>query len=387
MNNSSLTSAEKTHIGIFGKRNVGKSSLMNRLTGQDTSTVSSVSGTTTDAVRKAMELPPIGQVVLIDTPGFDDNGDLGERRVKNTLKTITECDVALLALDPFSGIGECENELISLFKKKGVPHISFYTKADLKKMPYALCVSAQTDEGIDDLISELAKFKKEGKRQIIGDLLEKGDTVILVTPIDSAAPSGRLILPQVQTLRDVLDAKCNALVVLPEEYENALASLKTTPKFVITDSQVFGEIERATPKEISLTSFSVLMARLKGTLSYALKGAERISSLNDNDTVLIAEACTHKKQCCDIGTVRLPAWLSEYTKKNLNFSFTSGKDFPDDLSPFKLIIQCGGCMITEREVKARYLLAEEFGVPITNYGTAIAQINGILKRISAPFVE
>ncbi len=388
MSLNSVPSSERPHIGFFGRRNAGKSSLINKIANQSVSVVSPVAGTTTDIVRKAMELLPIGPVVLIDTPGFDDEGELGLLRIEKTLAAISECDVAVLVLDPEKGMGETEKKLIELFTEKKLPYFNVFSKCDLKKIS-APSLSSVTGEGIENLlggISYLLSSEKE-ERRIIGDLLSPGDTVILVTPIDSASPKGRLILPQVQTLRDILDAEARALVVTEKEYPSALSSLTSPPKMVVTDSRVFKEIDEKTPTSVPLTGFSVLMARYKGTLRPSLSGAKKLSSLKDGDLVLIAEACTHKKQCGDIGTVKLPGMLSAFTQKKLRFSFTSGKDFPENLSPYSLIIQCGGCMITEREAQNRYASAESAGIPITNYGTAIAEMNGILKRACAPFSE
>ncbi len=388
MSMTSVPSGERVHIGVFGRRNAGKSSIVNKITGQSVSLVSDVPGTTTDAVRKAMEILPIGPVVITDTPGFDDSGTLGKMRVDATRSVIKECDAALLVIDPEKGEGETENALIKLFDEKGISYIKVYSKSDIKKGP-GLFVSSETGEGIPELLDALSKIvkEKENSRRIIGDLLSPGDTVILVTPIDSAAPRGRLILPQVETLRDVLDSGAMALVVKETEYEKALSELSSPPKMVITDSQVFGFVNKLTPPSVPLTGFSVLMARYKGILSSALAGAAKLSSLSDGDIILISESCTHKKQCDDIGTVKLPAWIKKYSGKDVSFEFSSGKGFPSDLSPYSLIVQCGGCMITEREVKERYALAEHAGVPITNYGTAIAKMNGILPRIASLFVE
>lgn len=388
MSLNDVPSGERVHIGLFGRRNAGKSSLINAITGQSVSVVSDVPGTTTDAVRKSMEILPLGPVVLIDTPGFDDEGALGDMRVERTRLALKECDAALLVVDPENGMGDTENELIRLFDENHTPYITVYSKSDTKKTD-GLCVSALTGDGIKLLLDKLSYIceNSENKRRIIGDLLSPGDSVILVTPIDSAAPKGRLILPQVETLRDVLDAGAFATVVQETEYKDALKALKNPPKIVVTDSQAFEKISSETPEDIPLTGFSVLMARYKGILSHALKGACAIDALNDGDKVLIAEACTHKRQCQDIGTVKMPAWLSAYTKKKLSFDFSSGKSFPGELSEYSLIIQCGGCMITEREVKARYIAAESASVPITNYGTAIAHIHGILNRAVAPLLD
>lgn len=388
MSLNSAPSSERVHIGFFGNRNAGKSSLINKITNQSVSVVSPVAGTTTDLVRKAMELLPIGPVVLIDTPGFDDEGELGLLRVEKTRAAITECDAAVLVIDPEASDTEANDALIRLFNEKKIPYISVFSKSDIKKAD-GFCVSGVTGEGLDRLLSALSEAvrTKESPHRIIGDLLSPCDKVVLVTPIDESAPKGRLILPQVQTLRDILDSGAAALVVREHEYASALSALAEPPKMVITDSQVFKKINAETPASIPLTSFSVLMARYKGTLDKAVFGANKLDLLSDGDKILIAEACTHQKQCGDIGSVKLPAWISDYTKKHLEFSFATGKEFPQKLSDYALIIQCGGCMITEREVKARYDAAEQAGVPITNYGTAIAHLNGILKRATEPFVE
>lgn len=385
---ASVPSGERVHIGVFGRRNAGKSSIVNKITGQSVSLVSGVPGTTTDAVRKAMEILPIGPVVIIDTPGFDDSGELGKMRVEATGRVLGECDAALLVIDPQTGEGETEKALIKLFAEKNIAYIKVYSKSDIKKEP-GLSVSSETGEGIPELLEALSKIvkEKENPRRIIGDLLSPGDTVILVTPIDSAAPKGRLILPQVETLRDVLDSGAMALVVKETEYEKAISSLASPPRLVVTDSQVFGLVSKLTPPSVPLTGFSVLMARYKGILSSALSGAAKLDSLRDGDRILISESCTHKKQCDDIGTVKLPGWIRAYSGKDISFDFSSGKGFPEDISPYSLIVQCGGCMITEREVKERYTLAENAGIPITNYGTAIAKMNGILPRIASLFVE
>lgn len=388
MSLNSVPSSERAHIGFFGKRNSGKSSLINKITGQGVSVVSPVAGTTTDLVKKSMELLPIGPVVLIDTPGFDDEGELGLLRVEKARSALAECDAAVLVVDPEMTENEVDKAFIQLFNEKNVPYLSVFSKSDLKKSA-GLCVSSVTGEGTDELLSALSQIllKSKNNRRIIGDLLAPGDNVILVTPIDSSAPKGRLILPQVQTLRDVLDSGASATVVREHEYKSVLSAFSRPPKMVITDSQVFKKINAETPHSVPLTSFSVLMARYKGTLLSAISGADRLNSLSDGDKILIAEACTHKKQCNDIGTSKLPAWISSYTKKQIEFSFASGKDFPGNLSEYALIIQCGGCMLTEHEVKTRYDAAEQSGVPITNYGTAIAQLNGILQRATELFVE
>ncbi len=378
---NAVPSGERVRIGFFGRRNVGKSSLVNALTNQNLSVVSDTAGTTTDNVSKAMEILPIGPVVIIDTPGFDDEGSLGLKRVEKTREALATCDVAILVVDPFSGIGKTENELIRIFNENKTEYIIVSNKSDLKKGE-GLSVSAKTNEGIDLLKEKIALLseKTENKKPIISDLLKKGDTVLLVTPIDSSAPKGRLILPQVQTIRDILDAGANAFICTEKDYSNTLGKLKDFPTLVITDSQVFKKINEETPPIVPLTSFSILMARHKGILDVAVNGAFEIEKLKDGDKILISEGCTHKRQCEDIGTFKIPSWLKDFSGKNLEFHHTQGKDFPKSLSPYRLIVQCGGCMLTQREVKYRYQKALAENVPITNYGTLIAHINGILER-------
>ena len=380
---NSTPSGERIHIGFFGKRNAGKSSLVNKITNQMLSVVSDVPGTTTDPVKKAMELLPLGAVVIIDTPGFDDEGSLGTLRVEQTKKVLNECDIAVLAVDPEKGITDTEKELISLFEEKKTKYIIVYTKADIKKVE-GFSVSSVTGEGIEELKEKIANLSdKDGDKRIIGDILNPGDKVILVIPIDESAPKGRLILPQQQVIRDILESGAVALSVRDTEYGEVIKREKDI-KLVITDSQVFGKIAPLTPDRVPLTSFSILMARYKGTLSDAVKGALALSTLSDGDTVLISEACTHKRQCKDIGTVKLPGWIKNFTGKDIKFSFTQGKDFPEDLTPFKLIVHCGGCMATEHEMEVRLNSAKKQNVPMTNYGTAIAHMNGILKRSLNP---
>lgn len=386
MSLNSTPSANRIHIGFFGRRNAGKSSLVNAVTGQALAVVSATKGTTTDPVYKAMELLPLGPVMIIDTPGFDDEGELGALRVKKTNEVLRKTDVAVLVSDSTEELGECEKELISLFKKREIPFIIAYNKSDLQKKTLTyeseISVSAKTGENIYELKEKIAHFAKsqESEKRIIGDLIEKGDTVILVVPIDSAAPKGRIILPQVQTLRDILDCDAQALVVKESELENALTKLKNKPKLVVTDSQVFGFVNKITPSDIPLTSFSILMARYKGYLETAVKGAKALETLEDGDKVLIAEGCTHHRQCDDIGTVKIPRWLKQYTGKNIEIDTVSGTEFYDELSEYKMVIHCGGCMLTEKEVRYRMRCAEEQGVPFTNYGIFIAFVSGILER-------
>ena len=379
-------SAERVHIGFFGRRNAGKSSVVNAFTGQELSVVSEVKGTTTDPVMKSMELLPMGPVVIIDTPGFDDEGSLGELRVKKTKQVLNRADCAVLVVDATQGKTPADQELITLFQQKELPYLIAYNKTDLTAAPplgeNELAVSAVTREGIEELkerVARLTRSPSEGKR-LVGDLLTPGDLVVLVTPIDSAAPKGRLILPQQQTIRDVLDSDCTAIVVKENTLADTLAKLGAKPRMVITDSQAFAQVDKDTPKDIPLTSFSILMARYKGFLTDAVQGVAAIDTLQDGDKVLIAEGCTHHRQCEDIGTVKIPKWLREYTGKALQLEHSSGRDFPEDLTPYKLVIHCGGCMLGEREITYRRKTAADNGVPFTNYGITIAHLKGILKR-------
>ena len=379
-------SAERVHIGFFGRRNAGKSSVVNAFTGQELSVVSEVKGTTTDPVMKSMELLPMGPVVIIVTPGFDDEGSLGELRVKKTKQVLNRADCAVLVVDATQGKTPADQELITLFQQKELPYLIAYNKTDLTAAPplgeNELAVSAVTREGIEELkerVARLTRSPSEGKR-LVGDLLTPGDLVVLVTPIDSAAPKGRLILPQQQTIRDVLDSDCTAIVVKENTLADTLAKLGAKPRMVITDSQAFAQVDKDTPKDIPLTSFSILMARYKGFLTDAVQGVAAIDTLQDGDKVLIAEGCTHHRQCEDIGTVKIPKWLREYTGKALQLEHSSGRDFPEDLTPYKLVIHCGGCMLGEREITYRRKTAADNGVPFTNYGITIAHLKGILKR-------
>lgn len=378
-------SAVRTHIGFFGRRNAGKSSVVNAVTNQNLAVVSDVKGTTTDPVYKSMELLPLGPVMIIDTPGFDDEGALGELRVKKTKQILNKTDIAVLVVDSTEGLKECDNELIELFKKKEIPHIIVFNKSDLKKVQAgenSISVSAHTKENINELKELIASLKSDSdsSKSLLGDLINPLDTVILITPIDESAPKGRMILPQQQAIRDVIDHSAFALVVQDTEYKKCLESLKSKPSLVVTDSQVFQSVSAQTPADVRLTSFSILMARFKGFLDEAVRGAYAIDNLSDNSTVLISEGCTHHRQCNDIGTVKLPAWLRSYTGKNLNFKTTSGTEFPDSLDGIDLVVHCGGCMLNEREMRYRMKTASDLGVPMTNYGTAIAHMNGILER-------
>lgn len=380
-------SGERIHIGFFGRRNAGKSSLVNRITNQELAVVSDTKGTTTDPVSKAMELLPLGPVVIIDTPGFDDEGSLGAKRISKTRLILNKVDVAVLVVDLEEGIGECEKQLMGLFDEKQIPYIVAYNKSDLKQTLPAgkaneIYVSSVTGRNIDELKEMIAKLggqKTEGE-PLISDLIAPGDTVILVIPIDSSAPKGRIILPQQQVLREILDSNAMALCVQHTELAAAIEGLKGKPALVVTDSQVFGKIAPVVPGNIKLTSFSILLARHKGFLHSAVRGVKAIDTLEDGDTVLISEGCTHHRQCEDIGTVKLPAWLRQYTGKNLNFETTSGLSFAEDLSRYKMIIHCGACMLNDREVIYRMKCAEEVGIPMTNYGISIAYMHGILAR-------
>ncbi len=391
MSLNDVVSAERLHIGFFGLRNAGKSSVVNAVTGQELSLVSDVKGTTTDPVKKAMELLPLGPVVIVDTPGIDDEGELGLMRVKKTKQVLNYIDIAVLVVDATLGLQQFDREMLTLFDKKKIPFVVAYNKADLFTENVVLddntiFVSAKNGTNINELKNRIAnavKVQNENKR-VVGDLFKTGDIVVLVTPIDSAAPKGRLILPQQMTIRDTLDSGAIPVVTRETELKTTLDALKEKPRMVITDSQAFGFVLKIVGEDIPLTSFSILMARYKGSLESAINGADKMKNLNDGDTILIAEGCTHHRQCGDIGTQKLPKWLKEYSGKELNFRFTSGKDFPEDLTDISLVIHCGGCMLTEREMQYRRRFCEENNVPITNYGTAIAQINGILDRSLQP---
>ena len=376
-------SANRLHIGFFGCRNAGKSSLVNAVTGQDMAVVSDVKGTTTDPVTKTMELLPLGPVVIIDTPGIDDEGALGEKRIEKTRQILSKTDIAVLVVDSKKGLSPADKELVGIFKEKNIPFIIAYNKCDMAKADAenGIMISAKTGENIHELKERIGALRPNtSERRIIGDLIEKGDTIILVTPIDESAPKGRLILPQQQTIRDILDSGAIAIVTKETELEMTLAVLKDKPRMVVTDSQVFGVVKEILPPDMPLISFSILMARYKGFLKTAVEGIKAIDSLNDGDTVLIAEGCTHHRQCNDIGTVKIPNWLLKHTGKNLQFKTCSGNEFPQDLGGISLVIHCGGCMLNEREVSSRCERALSSGVPFTNYGTVIAHINGILDR-------
>lgn len=391
MSLNEIPSANRVHIGFFGCRNAGKSSLINKIANQDISVVSDKKGTTTDPVSKSMEILPLGAVVLTDTPGFDDEGELGERRVSQTKKVLNRSDGAVLVADSEVGLCEYDRELIELFEAKEIPYIVAYNKCDIKELEVQgkneVAVSALNGDGIDDLLEKIGGLTKKEEKKMLGDLISKGDTAVLVIPIDESAPKGRIILPQQQALRDILDRGAKAVVCRDTEFAETLASIKDKPKLVVTDSQVFGVVSKETPEDIELTSFSILMARYKGFLDSAVAGVCKIDELRDGDTVLIAEACTHRRQCKDIGTVKLPKLLKKHTGADIKFETSSGGGFPEDLSRYSLILHCGGCMINDREMRCRIKCAEDARVPLTNYGTAIAYMNGILERSLKVFPE
>ena len=411
---------ERIHIGFFGRRNVGKSSLVNAFTGQEMSIVSEIRGTTTDPVSKSMELLPLGPVVIIDTPGIDDEGPLGEMRVKRTREILRRTDVAVLVMDGTEGMKSCDGDLLSLFEEKKIPYVIAWNKCDLPEASEGpvsqrkgdsegeigqgrqerqdgledrkrreIRVSAKSGEGIYELKELIGAFGKGSGsgRTLVGDLVGEMDLAILVIPIDFAAPRGRLILPQQQVIRDILEHGGQALCVKESELERALQTLAVPPSLVITDSQAFREVSRIVPKEIPLTSFSILMTRYKGALRQQLQGIAALRSLRDGDIILISEGCTHHRQCGDIGTEKLPKWIRAYSGKELSFEFSSGNSFPEDLSKYALIIHCGACMLTEKEVSSRNERAYAQGVAISNYGTVIAEVNGILERSIAPLPD
>lgn len=415
MSMNQTPTSERVHIGFFGKRNAGKSSVMNAVTDQDIAVVSDVKGTTTDPVYKSMELLPLGPAVMMDTPGIDDEGELGALRVRKSYQVLNKTDVAVLVIDGGVGASREDMALMERIRAKNLPCIVVINKKELTRPGTIeqisgmlgaaasdktarqhqndacsiLQVSALTGEGINELKEQIARAAKiqEPERYLVRDLLEPSDIVVLVVPIDKAAPKGRLILPQQQTIRDILEADAVSVVVKENELKNVLLNLKKKPKLVITDSQVFGKVEADTPDDILLTSFSILFARYKGNLESAARGVRALDTLENGDTVLISEGCTHHRQCGDIGTVKIPAWIEKYTGKKINIETTSGTEFPDDLGKYKLILHCGGCMLNEREMKYRLKCAEDQGVPMTNYGIAIAYMKGILKRSVEVFPE
>jgi [FeFe] hydrogenase H-cluster maturation GTPase HydF len=400
-------SANRIHIGFFGRRNAGKSSVVNAVTGQDLSIVSDVPGTTTDPVFKAMELLPMGPVVIIDTPGIDDEGTLGALRIRKTKQILNKSDIALLIVDATLGKSEADEELLEIFRAKNISYIVVWNKCDLLCKIGGLTppdsdgiyVSATTKHGITELKERIAALSLENSGGVspplVSDLIKPGDFVVLVIPIDKAAPKGRLILPQQQTIRDILETQAIAVTVRETELRKTLETLGKKPKLVITDSQVFGKVSAEVPDDIPLTSFSILFARHKGSLFSAVKGAKTLDNLTDGDTILISEGCTHHRQCDDIGTVKLPQWILDYKARksggsnppDIHFTFTSGTEFSDDLSTYKLVVHCGGCMLNDREMKYRVQCATDQNVPMTNYGILIAHINGILERSVAMFPE
>ncbi len=384
-------SANRIHIGFFGCRNAGKSSVVNAITGQELAVVSDVLGTTTDPVQKAMELLPLGPVMIIDTPGFDDVGELGEKRIQKTKQILNRTDIAVLVVDAKKGFTATDNQLLALIQEKELPYLIIYNKSDLlEKIPkeeeHSIYISALEKIGIQECKEKLAHQipTEDMTLQIVGDLLCPGDLAVLVIPIDSAAPKGRLILPQQQVIRDILEAGAAAVTVRNTELARTLQKLEGKVRMVITDSQAFEEVAAIVPKEIPLTSFSILMARFKGYLETAVKGIQTVDSLKDGDRILVSEGCTHHRQCEDIGTVKLPNWLLKYTGKDLKFEWSSGREFKEDLSPYAMVIHCGGCMLNEREVKYRMKCAVDQGIPFTNYGIAIAYMKGILQRSIEP---
>lgn len=395
--------SERVHVSFFGKRNAGKSSIINAVTGQDLAIVSSVMGTTTDPVYKTMELLPLGPVMVIDNPGIDDEGELGALRIRKSYQVLNKTDIAILVIDSTAGKGEEELELIHRFHKKGIPYLIVYNKIDLlstekiKDLAMSVragevLVSASDGMNIQELKEKIASLKPEDthKYPLIQDLIDPLDLVILVVPIDKAAPKGRLILPQQQTIRDILERGALSLVVRDTELKSTLdhfLAQGVCPKLVVTDSQAFARVSKDVPENITLTSFSILFSRYKGELETQLKGIAALSSIEDGDHILIAEGCTHHRQCGDIGTCKIPEWIRNYTGKKPVFEFTSGTEFPDDVSSYKMVVHCGGCMLNEREMKYRIACCQDQGVPITNYGILIAQVTGILKRSLGPFPE
>lgn len=416
MSLNSTPSADRVHIGIFGRRNAGKSSVINAITGQNLAIVSDIKGTTTDPVLKAMELLPLGPVVIIDTPGLDDEGELGALRIQKAYQILNKTDIAVLIVDASIGMTAEDLRILDRIQQKQIPYVVVFNKSDLQPasvLPYGrpseaspkpaseplsglpapvdpkkcIAVSTVTGENIYDLKELIAKQVPSGDtdKQIVGDLIRPNDFVVLVVPIDSAAPKGRLILPQQQTIRDVLEAGATAIVVKETELPETLARLGKAPALVITDSQAFEKVSSDVPREIPLTSFSILFARYKGNLKTVVQGAETLDHLQDGDTILISEGCTHHRQCEDIGTVKLPNWIRKHSGKQLQFEFTSGTEFPADLGKYRLIVHCGGCTLNEREMKYRLKCAEDQGIPMTNYGTAIAHMHGILARSTEIF--
>ncbi|MBR2764511.1 MAG: [Blautia sp.] len=412
-NLNDTASANRLHIGFFGLRNAGKSSLVNAVTGQELAVVSDVKGTTTDPVKKAMELLPLGPVVIIDTPGLDDEGELGEKRVTRARRILAQTDLAVLVVDSTVGMQQEDLELEILFKEKKLPYLIAFNKADLMKdrvndaenhiiaektdsakkseenAENRIYVSSLTGENVNELKERLGAFaqKLKNEKKLIGDLISPGDVVVLVIPVDESAPKGRLILPQQQTMRDILDNHGIFISCQDTELPQTLEALAKPPALVVTDSQAFGRVAKDTPADVMLTSFSILFARYKGSLEPLVRGAARLATLKNGDRVLISEGCTHHRQCNDIGTVKIPGWIRAFCKAEPEFAYSSGGDFPEDLSDYALIVHCGGCMLNEKEMSWRIGKALEAGVPIVNYGIAIAQMHGILKRSLEPFPQ
>lgn len=381
--------ANRTHIAFFGIRNAGKSSIMNALTNQNIAVVSPVKGTTTDPVHKAMELLPLGPVNIIDTAGLDDIGELGKLRIEKTKQILNKTDIAILVIDATLDFTDFDKDILKLITNKNIPYIVAYNKIDLvpdfkpqnENIKQYVYISAKEKTGIEELKSKLTQIAKTTQEKfILKDIINPKDTVVLVIPIDKAAPKGRLILPQQQVIRELLDISATAIMTQDDNLENTLANLKTKPKLIITDSQVFGKVNKIVPQDIELTSFSILFSRYKGNLKQQVNAVKILDTIKDGDKILIAEGCTHHRQCDDIGTVKLPNWIKNYTKANPEFIFTSGTEFPDDLTKYKLIIHCGGCMLNQTEMQSRLKKAHEQQIPMSNYGTTIAYINGILKR-------
>lgn len=392
MSLNDTVSAERIHIGFFGLRNAGKSSLVNKITNQEMSLVSDIKGTTTDPVKKSMELLPLGPVTIIDTPGFDDYGPLGDLRVKRTKEMLNICDIAIFVTENLK-LTEEEIELLNVIKDKNIPYLIVHNKMDLlgsipNNLDNEIYISTNNNIGIEELKIAIGKLNPNKKEiHFISDFVKEGDTVILVTPIDSSAPKGRMILPEQLAIRDLLDKKAIALVTQVETLKATLDNLKNKPVMVVTDSQAFSSVMKIVPIDLPLTSFSILMARYKGFLDTAIIGAFSIDNLRDHSKILICEGCTHHRQCEDIGTVKLPSWLKKYTNKELEFEFTSGHGFPNDLSSYSLIIHCGGCMLNDKEIESRMLMAKKANIPFTNYGTSIAHMNGILNRSIKPIYK
>lgn len=384
---------ERLHIGFFGMVNAGKSSLVNKITNQELSVVSDLEGTTTDIVKKNMELLPLGAVTIIDCPGFGDNTEIGEMRMKKAKIAINQTDIAILAVDSVKGLCETDKKIMEIFKSKNIPYIIAYTKCDLlENVPdfseKEIYVSSETGENIEKLKEIIASLRPQKQdKKILEGLVKKGDTIVLVMPIDASAPKGRIILPQQMTLREILDENATAICCQDTDLAETLSKLKNPPDLVITDSQSFGKVMKIVPPSVPLTSFSILFARYKGELNSLLAGASALDNLKDGSKVLISEGCTHHRQCGDIGTVKLPAWVKNYTQKEIDFSFTQGGEFPDSLTDFDLIIHCGGCMLNEKEMKSRMAQAQDENIPMTNYGMVISKVNGILNRATAMFNE